>query len=90
MGLTRGSLRRRGIGAEDFEYNFFNLKCVLFNVLYLVRTAIKMAAFTSKTSQLGPNQHSGICCDLNPMQNFRTLGQPLLGEKYVTWKKEEL
>ena len=23
------------------------------------------------------------------MQNFRTLGQPLLGEKYVTQKKEE-
>jgi hypothetical protein len=25
----------------------------------------------------------------NPMQNYRTLGQPLLGEKYVTQKEKK-
>ena len=31
------------------------------------------------------NRNLIFCVTLNSMHNFITLGQPLMGEKYVTW-----
>jgi hypothetical protein len=33
---------------------------------------------------------SCFLCDLSPMQNFTTLGQPLLGEKYLDRRVKEM